>query len=320
MEPGPALMPASFGHLGRGGPIMERTIAVVLLLAVLGAAPPPRLHRVERVLAAVPTRKDTLHVVATILRGQRGDPCFESVEAVRVVGRHHGAQYADTMPAFGRDAEGSLEAGVAVNAAPVAWGKVRGVVLNRTYVKYAPAEDPLPEWRYLAVKGHRLVPVSPWCDAFGQASPGLRLLAEKSFGWFTAQILVQLRAGRSGGGLAPVPERDPGSGLAMLPIRIDDLAARDSAGVGHATGIRLYRGPAGEAGDSLLVTAATRVEFGRACAEVGLRSAPRRWGALPPWEVTELVVVLKRLAVVVDGRKGFVEERDFAALGLETEE
>jgi hypothetical protein len=299
---------------------VRRIVAVVVLVVSLGAAPAAGLHRVERQLAEVPAKGDTLRVFATVLQGQHGDPCFETAEIIRVVGRRSGEQFADTMPRFWREPASRLQAGVTVTATRVAWGKVRGVVLHRLYVNYTPAESPVSECRYLALQGRRLVPVTPWFDALGRTLPSRRILAEKSLGWFTVLVPIRAQTGRRADQLEPTPDRDAGSGLAVLQVSLEEVEERDSTDTSPARGIRLYRGPTGEAADSVFVSRATPIEYGPAYAEVGVGSAPRRWDDQPPWQVAELRVVLKRLAVVVGGRRGFVAEQDFPAIGLESEE
>ena len=284
---------------------------------VFAPTPTERLHRVERVLAEVPAKGDTLRLVATVLRGRIGDPCYETIESLRVDGRS-GQPYAEGMPSASIAKDGALETGVGVTAASMAWGKVRGLVLHRTYVHSGFVEDQRADWRYLALRGRRLVAISPWCDAHGQALPGFRLMGVKPFGWFDALIPTRLHVGRHHEGLALVPEKDRASGLALLPIAISEMAERDSAG--PASPILLYRGPTAPESDTVLVSGATPVQFGKAYAEVGLADGTRAWGDRPPWHVAETRVALRRLEVVVGGRRGFVEERDFQALGLETEE
>lgn len=312
------------GRAERALPDGRRLRRVALSLSVLllsGAAHAAGLHRVERLLTELPAKHDTLRVLATVLQGQRGDPCFETVKTVRVVGRRAETQLVDSLPPFWRDSRGVLQSGVEVDAAPVAWGRRQGVVLHRWYVNYAPTRAQNPECRYLALRGHRLVPVSAWCNALGRPVAGGRVLVEKSFGWFTALVPVRLRGGTRDGGLAPQPDRDRSTGLAELEIGGEGIGAEPHArGAGPPKPLRLYRGPVGEEGDSVVVGPTTTIVLGRAYAEVGIVSAPRDWDHLPAWEVAEVVVTLKRLAVVVGGRRGFVEERDFPALGLETEE
>lgn len=247
----------------------------VLALALLVAADAgPRFVRVDHVLAEMPTRGDTLRVVAGIICDRfNGAVIDSSVESVRIVNRHGAYLYSDTFYVR-KGAKGSLYAQVAVEAWPVWWTGGVGFKLRDEAVNPSLRRRFGPSYhcRYLAVRGDSVVPVIPWCSLCGELLSGDRVMHPVSFGSFHVELPLRVRFDLPGGGLEVVPPRDQAAGgLAILEAKgarihwwpEDPLSP--NAHLYPADSVRrafLYRSVAGAKGDSITVTPTLVLQLG----------------------------------------------------------
>jgi hypothetical protein len=277
--------------------------ALVLLMAYGGSW---RFQRIDRVLAEVPAGGDTLRVVAGIIRDRFTTSWPDSsVESIRIVNRQEAYQYSDTFFVH-KGPEGPLYAQVVVGAWPVKWSRGYGLKLRDEAVHPELGADYVDEHcRYFALRGERLVPVTPWCSLCGDMLSGDRVMHSVGFGWCYVLVPLRIRFDLARGGLEVVPVRSAGSGgLAELEV------GGVEAWVDTASRAFLYRRVTGEAGDSVSVTPDSEVKVVRVYAECA------GWGDLGNYCPDDIRIDVRRLEVIVDGKHGFVEERDFPALGL----
>jgi hypothetical protein len=286
-------------------PIVNRILVILTAGIALGAAAVPQLVCTDRLLAEFPVGGDTLRVIATVVHESPGDGWPDSSLAViRIMNGRGGVPFSDSMPPA-RDESGRLLEEIDVAATPFAFESGEGLRLWRTDLPSAPSYG--GDCRYFALRGRRLVPVTPWCGVCGDLLPGDRVLAREWMSWFRVLVPVRIYFEREKGGMEAVPERDEGSGLAVLDIEGVGSLERWYEEADTALLIRLYRGPVGDAGDSVTVTPASTVRFGRVYAGGVWIGADGSSG---------VEVVIRRLEVTIDGRRGYVETRDFPALGL----
>ena len=282
---------------------MNHLCVVLSLGAILVVATAMRFTRQERVLLEVPMQRDTLRVVATDLHEIPGGAWPDSsVEMIRFMDRRGNVQFSDSMMPY-VDAEGLREE-VSVDAYPITFDGGRGVILRRMFSPSDPTYE--GDCRYFALRGKTLAPVSPWCGACGDLLPGNRAKASLWMSWFRAYVPFVIHFERLEGGLEIVADKDSASGLASLEI--DKDPGRYYEDPDTVFTVRLFRAPVGEASDSVVVSAATKVIFGRLYAELMVDQEAERQG--------EFDAQVRRLEVTIDNHHGYVAERDFPALGL----
>lgn len=283
----------------------------------------PRFERIDRVLAEIPVQGDTLRAVAGVIRDRANHASPDSsVESLRILNRRGACLYSDTFYVR-KGPDGPLYAQVAVDAWRNRWShgwafKLRDESVNQVLrARFGPDYH----CRYVVVRGDSVVPVTPWCQLCGDLNPGDLVLHGVDLGWFRVALPLRIRFDSPQGGIEVVPTRDPkAGGLAVLQInsaRIhwwpeDPLGP--NAHLYPSDSVRrvfVYRAAIGQEGDSVTVTPASTVRFGRAWAECA------QWADLGPRCPDDIDVDLKRLEFTANGRRGFLDQQGLRMLGVD---
>jgi hypothetical protein len=218
------------------------------------------------------------------------------------VDRHGTYQYSDTFYVH-KGVDGPLYAQVVVSACPLKWSGGRGLKLTDGGVEAPTVDDEFyvnEHCRYFALRGNRLVPVTQWCSLCDTMVGGDRIAYPVSFGWCSVLVPMRVRFDLPQGGLEVDPERSAAwGGLAKMKVR------EVEAWVDTAARVFLHRAVTGEAGDSISVTLDSEIDVLQAYGKCATAGDP-----------DDIRVDVKRVEVVVDGKHGFVDERDFRALGF----
>jgi len=305
----------------RRGPLAA-VLACTVVSGLAVSGPAAAEHRSDRVLVRMASGRDTVRVIAGTLCTP-GDPawgpdsCFQTTETIRAVDGLGRVTCADTLPP-GFDDAGRLTRQVTAKATSVAWSTGRGVRVDVSHTPSDPLWSDVDACRYYALRKGALVAVTPWCRACQGNGPGNVVFSEWWAGWFPIRVPARVRPERTSGGLEFIPARDPrGSGLAVLEIpRIDELE-RGFANPAGEYRIHLFRTAGGADFDVLVVTPRSNVRIGRVFAEVGPAAVEPGY-ATPP--VLSVPVTVRRLEVTVHGLHGYIEEADFANIGLRSGE
>lgn len=187
---------------------MHWFVGLLGLLGLVSAEPTKsRFERVDRVLAEIPVRGDTLRAVVGVLRDRTSHVWPDSsVESLRIVNRHGTYLYEDTFYVH-KGRQGPLYAQVLVEAWPIqssaGWAfKFRDEAVDTLMrVRFGPRYH----CRYLAVRADSVVPITPWCRLCSPMLPGDVVLHSVQLPWFKARVPLKLRFDLARGGIEVPP-------------------------------------------------------------------------------------------------------------------
>ena len=198
-----------------------------------------------------------------------------------------------------------------------------GTALMLDYYVYPSAPGSEHSRQLFAWKDGSLAPLSPHFGGWGHFQdlpeeagpiafrllPGDRMPFEAWLLYFAVEVPLHIRlAAFSSGQADPLHlalEIDPASGLAVLPV---------SSPVAYWYGdevqeVTLYRSPMGQEADRVQVTRTSEIVYGPAYGQV-------RFDRGPLGQYAWIDVEIARLRVTIDGKAGFVEEKDYGGVGL----
>jgi len=141
--------------------------------------------------------------------------------------------------------------------------------------------------------------------------PGNRMPISVWTGSFAVPVSLEIRLTAFAAGdpepLRPDLQIEPLSGLAILSI--SDPVLRSPQFREETQQLMLYRSASGSAGQPVQVSRTSEIHYGPAYGRVRLDRDPKG-------RFVSIEVDIVRLRVTVDGKTGFVEQSDFAAVGL----
>ena len=277
----------------------------------------PHLPSKERVLGPFTWRDSQVYCVLTETWLGRDT----TVSALRVIDAHNAVLYQESYGAVA-GATG-LDAQLGVRPALLEARDGTALMLQ----EYSEPSAPMGgvSRKLLAWKDGQIRPLSPALTVYGEFvdlpkgdTPNtVRLLPGNlmpirvwaySF-WVLVSLEIRLTAFAAGDAepLRPNVQIDTLSGLAIFPISDPVLSSAQYRE--QVQQVMLYRSASGSAGEAVQVRRTSEIQYGPAYGRVRLDRDRRGLSV-------SVEVGIVRLRVTIDGRTGFVEQSDFAAVGL----
>ena len=275
--------------------------------------PPQEVEKYQKKLGPFQVEDKTFTVVCDAIKIVKLNE--ESIESFTIMDEngtvHHTQKYTIEMAEYG------FTDGHDVTAFVLESSRGTGLVIDHWFWPSAPGTG--QERQVFVLKDGKLVPLCKPFAVYGSIKPlapgssknarrlldGDTMIFEAWAMYFYVKIPVEIRlsgkAGEEPEGIIPRPAEITEEGYAVLETITEPRPIEGD----HA--ISLYEAVKDESAKTVAVTKNSKIVFGPAYGTVHLKEYE---------DVIHVEPTIFRLKVSIDGREGFVEEKDFQALGL----